>query len=273
TVGDVEYVVVTSDSTTATSATIGVSLGIQTGAATAITSPAILVVQEEDEANEENDLIITANGDATDMNIGTDVIGVAEVSTDDSDIEQGVTTYGTFVEVDSNDQNKVTLSYPDDQMNVVVGVGADPSFDGTGVSATGTVVSVDLGIGIAKLASEAEADKSVKNLVLMGGPYANALVEELAVAGKTPTKAQWGDLTGKAIIQAIDGAFVDGKAAIVVAGSDAEQTRSAALKLMAGGLTGGMVEVQDGTVTATTYTPEVAEEVVEEPVAPVNETA
>ena len=186
----------------------------------------------------------------------------ANMAAKDEDVR---TLYGTVIEApeDNADSDKVVLSIPSDQVKATVTI---KGLGSTVETVEGGVTQVDLGVGIAKLASEAEADKTVKNLVLLGGPYANSLVEELAVAGKTPTRAQWGDLTGKAIIQAIDGAFVEGKAAIVVAGADAEQTRSAALKLMTGGLTGAMVEVVDGTATETTYTPEVAEEEVIEPI-------
>lgn len=205
-------------------------------------------------------------GEATSAEL---MIGATSIGTRDFDV---MTSVGVVFEDPENngDSDKIVMRVPTDDVLATV------TIKGTGSSVEtieGGVTQVDLGNGIAKLASEAEADKTAKNLVLMGGPYANSLVEELAVAGKTPTRAQWGDLTGKAIIQAIDGAFVEGKAAIVVAGFDAEQTRSAALKLMAGGLTGAMVEVVDGTTTATTYTPEAAEVVddVEEVIEPIVE--
>ncbi|MCK5474539.1 MAG: S-layer protein [Candidatus Aenigmarchaeota archaeon] len=169
------------------------------------------------------------------------------------------TLYGTVIESpeDNADSDKVVLEIPSDQVKATVTI---KGLGSTVETVAGGVTQVDLGNGIAKLASEAEADKTAKNLVLMGGPYANSLVEELAVEGKTPTKAQWADLAGKAIVQAIDGAFAEGKAAIVVAGAGADQTRNAGLKLMGGTLTGAMVEIQGDTVTETTYAPEVVED-------------
>ncbi|NOR84950.1 S-layer protein [archaeon] len=230
-----------------------------------------LVTIEEDAAKQGKNITVQ-------INVATyEYLGANEGDADTNDVtynslnmaakdEDVRTLYGTVIVDGENnaDSDKVVLNVPSDQVKATITI---KGLGSTVETVEGGVTQVDLGVGIAKLASEAEADKTAKNLVLMGGPYANSLVEELAVAGKTPTKAQWGDLTGKAIIQAIDGAFVEGKAAIVVAGYDAEQTRSAALKLMTGGLTGGMVEVVDGTTTETTYTPEadeVAEEVVEE---------
>ncbi len=209
-----------------------------------------------------------------DFSTAYEYLGAKEGDADENDVtwkgtnmaakdEDVRTIYGTVIETpeDNADSDKVVLVVPADQVKATITI---KGLGSTVETVAGGVTQVDLGNGIAKLASEAEADKTAKNLVLMGGPYANSLVEELAVAGKTPTKAQWADLAGKAIVQAIDGAFAEGKAAIVVAGAGADQTRNAGLKLMGGTLTGAMVEIQGDTVTETTYAPEAEEEVVED---------
>ncbi len=215
-----------------------------------------------------------------DFSTSYEYLGEGEGDADENDVtwngtnmaakdEDVRTLYGTVIESpeDNADSDKVVLVVPSDQVKATITI---KGLGSTVETVAGGVTQVDLGNGIAKLASEAEADKTAKNLVLMGGPYANSLVEELAVAGKTPTKAQWADLAGKAIVQAIDGAFAEGKAAIVVAGAGADQTRNAGLKLMGGTLTGAMVEIQGDTVTETTYAAE-AEEVVEDEETPVEE--
>ena len=114
--------------------------------------------------------------------------------------------------------------------------------------------------GIARLTSDTSviADKYEKNVILVGGPAINSLVEELAsVSGgeKTPDLTYYhdetkeGSLKGKALIQVIDNAFTEGMTAIVVAGYEKEQTRAAALKLSTEEMSGTAVVIE-GTETS-----------------------
>lgn len=122
----------------------------------------------------------------------------------------------------------VDLWYPDVQRiaNVYV-LGKDAT---VGVSSTtgGTVKSaIPITTQLAKLDSEVSAaDKSNKNLILVGGPYANALVETLAGYGKTWTRAQWdAQGSGTAMVDLIADAFTTGKYALVVSGYTKDDTR------------------------------------------------
>jgi len=75
-----------------------------------------------------------------------------------------------------------------------------------------------------EIVNEDEADKDNMNLVLIGGPVANKLVEDLVTAGKS--EVDWYNSDGD--IEVIADAFADGKYAIIVAGRTREETRAAA---------------------------------------------
>ena len=122
-----------------------------------------------------------------------------------------------------------------------------------------------LSLPVAKLASEVTtADKTNANIVLVGGPCANALVQQLVdaekldasftCAGGTPGEA-W--TPGAAYVKVIEDAFATGRIALVVAGTDAADTRLATSLLSQGKLedqTAAGVKVS-GTVTAPVITP------------------
>ncbi len=85
-------------------------------------------------------------------------------------------------------------------------------------------------LGIAKLDTEVtSADKSNYNLVLVGGPVANTVVNDLVASGKLTEKITNDDPgEGKGKVVVVDNAFDTGKVAVVVAGSDRKGTRAAA---------------------------------------------
>lgn len=125
---------------------------------------------------------------------------------------------------------------------------------------------------VAKLASEAGVGSSVrsKNLVLVGGPCANSLVQELVDAGKIPAAYTCagglgsGWTSGSAYVWAIDlpaDTFTAGKIAIVAAGTDAKDTRLATSVLqqydasnVKGKLTGTGVKITGTDVSTATIT-------------------
>ena len=74
------------------------------------------------------------------------------------------------------------------------------------------------------------AMKNTYNLVLIGGPVANALVQELVDLGKT-TFEQWENAT-EGDLEMIDDAYAVGKDVLIVAGSDRDATAAAALDLI-----------------------------------------
>lgn len=78
------------------------------------------------------------------------------------------------------------------------------------------------------------ADKTINNMVLLGGPAINKLVAELAAAGKTPSISYWADnLKDKYLVQIIKDAFATGKDAVIIAGYDASRSKDACNYLLA----------------------------------------
>ncbi|MBU4246549.1 MAG: S-layer protein [Nanoarchaeota archaeon] len=224
---------------TLTSATDSVLTGISIKD---VTTPAILIVEEKDKDSAQNAVVVSVK-DGNGITSGNSYVaynaptmnGSYKSSSSASDkVTAYLDLYGTYAELDTSSDNHaiVTLYYPDTQMTSNVYLLAASATAPTTAAGTGNVVLPSLGSGISKLDTEISAERTSKNLILVGGPYANALVNELAEQGKTPTKAEWSaKLQGKAIIQAIGGAFDPAKTAIVVAGWTADDTRIATLKL------------------------------------------
>ncbi|MEM5825770.1 MAG: S-layer protein [Candidatus Aenigmatarchaeota archaeon] len=186
-------------------------------------------------------LNITVTYASNDVNFDIDYNNIllgGQVGT--SDVYNYLTKYGTFVTHDKN-ADKVHIYYPGNRpAYALVAVGSNPVWSTTEAVGPTPAVSyktaVPVTTALAKLDSEVtQADRNEKHLILVGGPCANALVAELAAAGKfnyegAPlTCDAWnartyaGDVFG--LIQLVDNAFATGKVALVVAGSRAEQTR------------------------------------------------
>ena len=99
----------------------------------------------------------------------------ASVSDDDNDNEIGYTTYGTMYTQDTEDNDKVTVTYSADELyaNVFVSpAGADVKR-----AAVGAVNVQKISVGTAKLASEVGSFES-QNTLVVGGPCANAKAAE-----------------------------------------------------------------------------------------------
>ncbi len=217
--------------------------------------PAILMIEEKDNNDHHGVIAIYADDDSGKITVDNVLMGPPMYTTSDSDVEQGLDVYGTLLEVNTADQGKVTIYYPDEQVYYTVAVGPDPQFGGTVTAGNAEVTFPPLaGTGIAALDTEASTFKGTKNVILVGGPAANKLVAELAEAGKTPTFKEWQEkLQGKAIIQAIDNPFGGGKVAIIVAGWSADDTRAACLKLATEKLTGEAKMLVNGELTNFQY--------------------
>ena len=185
-----------------------------------------------------------------DSGAGKFILGSTENSAESTDVnvtEDGTTyTVGTaeytitlesgtqVLNIKSNaDSEKVVLKITPEPQKALVYVGRAGATTTTETGATKEVVPITT--SIAKLDSEVtSAEKSAYNIVLVGGPCANDLVQELVDAGKlgeeytcaggTPGSA-W--TTDTAYIFAIDDAFTTGKVALVAAGTMAKDTRAA----------------------------------------------
>jgi len=222
---------------------------------------------------------VTAASGELDISYGTGIgIGVANggastmLQLGSSDVYEGYTDYGMKVreEVSTSGPDKIKITYPDDQISAAVFITAgDVTFS---ESTAGTVSKsveyttstvVPITTSIAKLDTEVtSADKTSKNLILVGGPCVNTLVADLAAAGKVKdgegvlTCDAWNARTTKfGLIQLIDDAFATGKVALVVAGSTKDETREACSVLQDyanKGLSGTAVKVVNNVISPVT---------------------
>ncbi len=250
TIGGVDYYFDASGST--------LYVGLDNGAGAMLDKVAVLLVEEDDSDNNVGAIVVPVQDDQDTGDDDETVVATGGILYENTDalVEAGfnganknpfnhknqdedyygVDRYGTILVYDDEDQWAKVL-YPDEQAITLAAFGPDPQFEVTGGSSSQTVeckVPSLPATGIAKLDTEAEAIKETTNLILVGGPAVNSLVAELADKGKTMTLDDWRSeqdgqrvYEGTAIIQYIDDAFAQGKAALVVAGYSAEDTRNA----------------------------------------------
>ena len=184
------------------------------------------------------------------------VSGQYPVRRDSSSIMKALTGFvskwGTKLSASS--QAQVALGIPVEQAlpNLVIGststatetttasLGGDAvTIGGVDISATGTASSLSLDewpMPVAKVDSDVTpADKSGKNLILVGGPVVNSLTAALADKLDDLDCAITNDApgAGKGRVAVIEDAFEDGMYAVVVAGSDRAGTVAAAQLLQA----------------------------------------
>lgn len=201
--------------------------------------PAAVVTQPEDDSDQEKSFILEAsNYDSDDgYNVGGSSAvayseGLNTVSLEsDSEVYQGFTGYGSFVERDSNDQGETRVHIPSGQSTAgvaVTGPEGEISSEGGGGSAT---VESSSPTGWSSNAVALDSDNTVSsakqdsNLILVGGPAANSLVSELASENKTWEASQYTE--GQGMLQLVEDAFYEGHDALVVAGYSGEDTRQA----------------------------------------------
>ncbi len=152
-------------------------------------------------------------------------------------ISKAYDVYGTLVTQDTTgDQGKVTVSYPDDQVYTNIFFLTNDAVVSTSTTGGGTIKKVvPISESVAKLDTDISDPATVsKNLVLIGGSCANSLVQKLVDSGKIDAKftctggvpgAGWE--TGKGYVFYVADAFATGYDAVVIAGTDAIDTRNA----------------------------------------------
>ncbi|MEM5875174.1 MAG: S-layer protein [Candidatus Aenigmatarchaeota archaeon] len=237
--------------------------------------PALLIVEEPRKGDVDGHAMIlpvdydSGTDSRLELGAGNDGVGIwvdglQAVPTSSDDVKHYVTVWGTKVVYDKSGAGRVTITYPDSQVYHLVAVGKDPRWTTQATEAGTYKTYAPLSLPVAKLAREVTtADKTNANIVLVGGPCANSLVQELINAGKMdssftcfPTLGEaW--TPGAAYVQVIEDAFATGRVALVVAGTNAEDTRLATSLLSQGkleGQTASKVKVT-GTVAAPVITP------------------
>ncbi|MFH1450782.1 MAG: S-layer protein, partial [archaeon] len=173
------------------------------------------------------------------------------VSTTTPSTRDYYTRWGTYV--DSIGSTLLSLRAPMEQSFGEYVVGTQAELSGTPISAeagetvavgsvnvkvegsVGGVTKATLPSTVAKLDSDVtSADKTGYNLVLVGGPAVNTLVNALQTEGKlTKTIGSVGSTAdiaaaGAGVVELVADAFATGKYAVVVAGSDRAGTAKAA---------------------------------------------
>jgi hypothetical protein len=239
-------------------------------------NPALLLLEEKTKDNKEDAIIVEITDnivastprlelntilfthDPPDMQTSTSVGGT-------SGLDHHVTKWGTKVVLDMSGAGTATITYPDSQVYHLVAVGENPSWITAATEAGTYKTYAPLSLPVAKLASEVtSADKTNANIVLVGGPCANSLVQALVDAGKLDASMTcaggnpgpaW--TPGAAYVKVVEDAFATGRVALVVAGTNAADTRLATSLLSQGRLadqTASGVKVS-GTVTTPVVTP------------------
>jgi hypothetical protein len=171
----------------------------------------------------------------------------------------------------TNDPQQLTIEYPKQQRlpMVYVTIGSTEIIPGSAES-TEAVTANKIEVGATKLASEV-ADVAAQNLILVGGPCANAAAAE--VQGN-PANCAAGYTAGKGLLELVDTG--EGNVALIVAGYSAADTRATTTVLANYGdyeLMGTKMEVVTATSTVREVTEsELAEETMEE-TPPADETA
>ena len=194
----------------------------------------VLIYEEENNASVENAVVLSISKDSSDYMTAaipkftgaswSDTLG------SDTSVTHYVNDFGTYVTYDSDSQGVVKVYYPNTQAVATVAMGANPTFSVGDVS-TGTVeTALKITSPVAKLASEVSTSALTKDLILIGGPCANSLVAQLL--GSDEQCDNWPYTTG--IIKEVSNAFNSGQKALIVAGTQATDTRSLAAKVMTG---------------------------------------
>jgi hypothetical protein len=249
--GNVNYTV-TDIATSASNVTTGTLSGIASADASTdcnfnATYGGAILFQEEKKVTESGnsnngDIICVAadqSGSTTPVELSvatpvvTNVWSGLQSWTSDSNTQTAVTRYGTYITYNSQDNDMVTISYPNDQMVADVLFAADSATVTAGSSSGGNAGS-DLGYVLVK--DSELGSSSSKNLIVVGGSCVNTVAATL-LGSSTPLcgadfTAKTGVGDGQYLIQSFDNPDATGKVAMLVAGYNAADTSKAVTDLV-----------------------------------------
>ncbi|MGM5483057.1 MAG: S-layer protein, partial [Nanobdellota archaeon] len=145
---------------------------------------------------------------------------------EDSDIEYDVSKHGTVVEYDTDDEQDLTLTYPEDDAKADVFVGPTSSMVETGGGEDGVVTEEVQKIGsqVTKFDTEV-SDATSQDLISIGGPCANSVTSALM---GNPEDCSEGFESGMALLKLVENGD---NTALVVAGGTGKDTRVASTVL------------------------------------------
>ncbi len=168
---------------------------------------------------------IEANSDTeVDMNDKDVFSGNLITPEDEDNVGYGYNTMGAFItfKEPSSSPGQLTVEYPNKQRLPLVYFTAGATTTISGLSESVESVTINrIEVGATKLASEV-ASVGAQNLILVGGPCANAAAAE---AKGSPADCAAGYEAGKGLIELIDTGA--GNVALLVAGYSAADTRAA----------------------------------------------
>ncbi len=146
-----------------------------------------------------------------------------------------ISSYGTYITHDT-DSDKETIYYPGNRPAYAnVAIGTNPVISTTGGTAGGTYnEAVPITNPVAKFPSEITQTSSLnKDLILVGGPCANALVKTLLNEkwNVSDSCTAWFEdaalkTAGNGLLSVVENVFSSGKKALIVAGNQAADTRN-----------------------------------------------
>ena len=213
-----------------------------------ITDPAVVIFEEKDDNTLYQAIIVTLEPGIT----AEDGLGISDVKrtwhgdatwdaitmSSDSKKTKEADLYGAIATVDASDsdQQKATISYPDEQVYANLYVSA--------TAATVSASTAGSGGGQVVIVKDSEIDSvKDKNLVVVGGSCINTVAQKIIDATATApicgsdftTKTSVG--AGQYLIKAVASPYNAAKTAVLVAGYEAADTKNAASLLKEGAKT------------------------------------
>lgn len=246
TIGQIEYELTAESDQNGNLNSLELSVTEQDGS-TALTNPAAVYVHPEDDNDEEHAFILEVESAETDGNVNVyETEGTWEqVELDSEDgVHHGYALYGTFTQYDDDDSDEEWFRAQVPSAQSTSGMaftGPDGSLSAD-AGATDQTVTSQIASGWPEsglLDSDVGSAERNENMVLVGGPAVNTLVQELADEDKTQEAADYDE--GQAIIQHIPDAISEGNDALVVAGHSGQDTRNAASALVNMNLEAGTI--------------------------------
>ena len=242
-VGEVYYVFEVSGigGTSATVKLLGLEAdqdGTYDGADDILTTPAIMLIEEEDADGQRNAVIIPIEETNKHLDLAKPILTGQNSDFQDigEDENKAVDRYGVQIIRNEDEQDVIKIIYPDTQLVAKVAVGRDPKFEKTTTEVTRDVV-IPITESIARLDTEIdETIKKTRDLIVVGGPCINRIAAELLGKPFPACGEESGIPEGGAIIRVFPDKYAEGKTAVLVAGWDKEATRQAASLLQSGAL-------------------------------------
>jgi hypothetical protein len=193
----------------------------------------VLFAQPENDDDEEEAYVIETNSEGSGNADVADYTGtrLGPVGLDDEDVDVAYDEFGAYTADDeeSSDSETLNLHMPSAQATSGMAMtgpdGALSMGGGSGGSATAAQPTYEHASGVLDTDGNVNQVKNNENVIVVGGPNANSLTQELVDDNQTMPASDYTE--GQGMIQMVDG-WSSGNSALVVAGYQGEDTRAAA---------------------------------------------